>query len=300
MSFANMKNNRTKNIGDLAAKAKEAFEGKKSYSKDDFWKLEVNSKTGNGQATLRFLPAKNPESSPWITYYDYFFKNPKNGQFYVEKSLSTLGQPDPVGEFTSEKWNSGEEGKKFIRANQMTRNLNYVANIYVVDHPGRPEDNGKVFKYKFGKKIFGKINEAMCPEFEGDDPINPFDFWEGANFQLRRKKVEGWANYDQSFFDKPSVLLDDDAKLEEIYNSAEDIDDLIAADKFKSYDELKTKFNRVMGLSANAPQASYASSEREEAPAETESQTPADETPSTPADEASEDSLSYFQQLANQ
>jgi len=300
MSFATMKKNRVKDLDSLAKQATEAYEGKKNYKNDEFWKLGYDKKTGNGQAVIRFLPAKGPDAKFWIQYWDYFFKNPKNGQYYVEKALSTLGQPDPVGEYSSELWNTGEAGQKRVRDLGMTRNLNYVTNILVIDHPSNPEDNGKVFKYKFGKKIFGKIKDAMSPEFDGDEPINPFDFWDGANFKLRRKKVEGWANYDSSTFDKVSPLLaGDEGELERVYNEMENIEDLISADKFKSYDELKTKFNRVMGISAGAA-TSYSDNERTAEPRsdQTAEEESTDET--TVENEASEESLSYFQDMANE
>lgn len=252
MSFANLKSNRT-DISKLANAAAEMSSTKKSTNKYEdtrFWKPTVDE-SGNGYAEIRFLPAAEGQELPWVRYFDHFFKGP-TGQWYVEKSLTTLNGNDPVSEYNSRLWNSGIEEDKEI-ARKQKRRLHYVANILVVSDPSNPTNEGKVFLYDFGKKIFDKIMDKMQPEFPGEEPVNPFDFWTGANFQLKIRNVAGYRNYDKSEFKSPSALFDaDEVKLEGTYNSLHDVSEFTNPSTYKSYDELKGRLEVVLGQSTGA------------------------------------------------
>ena len=219
---------------------------KKSYSDDNFWKPELD-KSGNGYAVVRFLPTPEGEEMPWVSYFDHGFQGP--GGWYIEKSLTTLGKQDPVSEYNSQLWNTGIEANREI-ARKQKRRLHYVSNIYVVSDPKNPDNEGKVFSYRYGKKIFEMLKEAISPAFEDEAPINPFDLrGEGANFKIKIRKVDGYWNYDKSEFDTPAPLFDSEEKLNDIYSSLSSLNELIAPNQFKSYDELKEKLDRVLGLS---------------------------------------------------
>ncbi len=214
-----------------------------SSGDDRVWKLECD-KSGNGYAVIRFLPAPNGEDLPFVKLYSHAFQGP--GGWYIENSLTTLNQKDPVSELNSELWNNGTDAGKEI-ARKQKRKLTYVSNIYVVKDPANPANEGKVFLYKFGKKIFDKITAAMQPEFEDETPIDPFDFWQGANFKLKAKNVAGYRNYDSSEFAAQGSLLDDDDAMEAIWKKQYSLAELVAADQFKSYDELKKRLDYVLG-----------------------------------------------------
>ena len=216
---------------------------KKSYVDERLWKPEVD-KSGNGYAVIRFLPAVKGEDLPWAKVWNHAFQGP-TGQWYIENSLTTIGQKDPVSEMNTAYWNSGVESDKEI-ARKQKRKQQYFANIYVVSDPKHPENEGKVFLYRFGKKIFDKCMEAMQPAFEDETPLNPFDFWEGANFKLKIRKVDGYWNYDKSEFAAPSALLDDDDALEEVWGKQYSLEEFTAPTNFKSYDELKTRLDTVL------------------------------------------------------
>ena len=224
-------------------------------SKDDdrFWQPEVD-KAGNGMAVIRFLPAPavdGDEALPWVRYWNHGFQGP--GGWYIENSLTTLNQKDPVSEYNSVLWNSGIEANKEI-ARKQKRRLTYIANILIVSDPKHPENEGQIKLYKFGKKIFDKISEAMNPEFADETPLNPFDFWAGANFKIKIRQVEGYRNYDKSEFDKPSELLDgDDKKLEALWKKEYSLKEFVDPSQFKSYDVLKAKLDKVLGLDGVAP-----------------------------------------------
>ena len=251
-SFANLK--RQSGNLDKLAKAIEQLNSAESPSKEDnFWKPEVD-KAGNGYAVIRFLPAPSTDGDdglPWVKVFNHGFQGP--GGWYIENSLTTLGQKDPVSEYNSQLWNSGIESNKEV-ARKQKRRLSYYANIYVVEDPKNPENEGKVFLYKFGKKIFDKINEAMNPQFEDEKAVNPFDLWAGANFKLKIRKVEGYQNYDKSEFESPSVLggFDDD-KLESIWKKEYSLKEFLLPENFKSYDELKARLDKVLGMDGGAP-----------------------------------------------
>ena len=215
MSFSDFKRRSQDNLARLTEEMSKINKSSESYKDDRFWRPELD-KASNGYAVIRFLPVVREEDVPFARLFSHGFKGP--GGWYIENSRTTIGGKDPVSEMNTQLWNSGLESDKDI-ARQRKRRLNYISNIYVVSDPANPENEGKVFLYKYGKKIFDKINEAMQPEFADEDPIDPFDFWKGANFKLKVRKVAGYINYDKSEFESPSPLLNgDDALLEELWN----------------------------------------------------------------------------------
>jgi len=216
---------------------------------DRFWSPEVD-KAGNGYAVLRFLPAPKGEDLPWVRVWNHGFQGP-GGKWYIENSLTSIGKADPVSEHNTELWNSGSEANKEI-ARKQKRKLSYTTNILIVKDPAHPENEGKVFLYKFGKKIFDKIKDMAEPQFQDEKPINVFDFWEGANFKLKIRQVEGYRNYDKSEFEATSNIAEDDADIEKIWSKQHSLTQFLDEKHFKSYDELKKKFEMVMGLSAGA------------------------------------------------
>jgi hypothetical protein len=217
---------------------------KKSYNDDTMWKPELD-KSGNGYAVVRFLPTPQGEEMPWVSYWDHGFQGP--GGWYIEKSLTTLNKKDPVSEYNTTLWNSGIEANK-EQARKQKRRLHYVSNVYVVSDPKNPDNEGKVFKYRFGKKIFEQLKEAISPAFEDESAINPFDMTEGANFKIKIRKVDGYWNYDKSEFDATSPL-GDEAMINSTFSLVHSLSEVISPDEFKSYDELKEKLDRVLGLS---------------------------------------------------
>ena len=276
---------------------------KKSYSDDTMWKPELD-KTGNGYAVVRFLPTPEGEEMPWVSYFDHGFQGP--GGWYIEKSLTTLNKQDPVSEYNSQLWNTGIEANKEI-ARKQKRRLHYVSNVYVISDPKNPDNEGKVFKYRYGKKIFEQLKEAISPAFEDENAINPFDLrGEGANFKIKIRKVDGYWNYDKSEFDSPSPLFDDEDKLNEINNSTYSLNEVIAPSEFKSYDELKEKLDRVLGLTGNVSNATAESvaEDLDEVPwSNVNTESVADEpviasAESTPQVEE-DDAMDYFKKLAS-
>ena len=245
MSFSDLK--KQSKLGNLTAKLVKEVEkmnNNGSSSGDDrLWKLECD-KSGNGYAVIRFLPAPEGEDLPFVKLYSHAFQGP--GGWYIENSLTTLGQKDPVSEYNTMLWNNGTDAGKEA-ARKQKRKLTYIANIYVVKDPANPENEGKVFLYKFGKKIFDKLTAAMQPEFEDEEAIDPFDFWGGANFKLKAKNVAGYRNYDSSEFARPDALLDDDDAMEAIWKRQYSLAELVAADQFKDYDALKKRLDYVLG-----------------------------------------------------
>ena len=221
---------------------------KNKYQDDRIWKPELD-KTGNGYAVIRFLPATSGEEMPWVRVWSHAFQGP--GGWYIENSLTTLGQKDPVSEENTRLWNTGVDADKEI-ARKRKRKLSYYSNIYVVSDPKHPENEGRTFLFKFGKKIFDKITEAMQPAFDDEKPINPFDFWKGANFKLKIRKVDGFWNYDKSEFEAVSTIAEGDDKIKDIWSKQYPLQPFLAADNFKSYDELKEKLNRVLSGTRSA------------------------------------------------
>jgi hypothetical protein len=273
---------------------------KKSYVDERLWKPQVD-KAGNGYAVLRFLPAPEGEELPWVRVWNHAFQGP-TGQWFIENSLTTLNQKDPVSEYNSQLWNSGVESDKEI-ARKQKRKLQYYANVYVVSDPTNPQNEGKVMLYRFGKKIFDKLMEAMQPEFPDETPINPFDFWEGANFMLKIRKVDGYWNYDKSGLDAKSALKSTDEELEAIYKSQHSLAEFLAPSNFKSYDELKTRLDAVLTGKLTTGKTAAERMQDEESTDFTPQfkSEPAPE-PSTvaAASDDDDDAMSYFEKLANE
>jgi hypothetical protein len=249
MSFSDLK--KQSKLGSLTSKlVKEVEKMNSPQGGDDrLWKPEMD-KSGNGYAVVRFLPAPEGEDLPWVKMYSHAFQGP--GGWYIENSLTTTGGKDPVSELNTRLWNSGNDADKET-ARKQKRKLSYYSNIYVVKDPANPQNEGRVFLYKYGKKIFDKVMAAMQPEFEDEDPINPFDFWQGADFKIKIKKVAGYWNYDSSEFARPSALLDgDDDALEALWKKEYSLQELVAADQFKDYETLKKRLDNVLGNTAPA------------------------------------------------
>jgi len=322
MSFSDLK--KQSSLGSLTQKLVKEVEKMSTTSNgadERLWKPEMD-KTGNGFAVIRFLPAPNGEDLPWAKMYSHAFQGP--GGWYIENSLTTLGQKDPLGEYNRELWNSGSEANKETVRKQK-RKLSYYSNIYVVKDPANPANEGRVFLFKYGKKIFDKIMEAMQPEFEDETPINPFDFWQGANFKLKIVKKDGYWNYDKSEFGSVEPLLDDDDALEAVWKKEYSLTAITAPDQFKSYEELEKRLKMILGQKTSRPRldeevddedndrGSYTpdfSSRRQESELpeslREELNSLSSSSPSLPKinsskveeDEDEDDALSYFQRLA--
>ena len=294
MSLSAMKKSNSLNMLLGAVQAENAPQEKKSYQDDRLWKPTMD-KTGNGYAVIRFLPAVEGEDMPWAKVWNHAFQGP-TGQWYIENSLTTLGQNDPVSEMNSAYWNSGVESDKEI-ARRQKRKLQYFSNIYVVQDPANPQNEGKVMLYRFGKKIFDKCMEAMQPAFQDESPVNPFDFWEGANFKLKLRKVDGYWNYDKSEFEAPSALFDDDDKLEEVWKTQYPLSEFTSASNFKSYDELKKRLDMVLAGTTTVGNATEVMEDAPKAPPKVDTKpTPA---PTVDTDDDG-DTMSYFEKLANE
>jgi hypothetical protein len=313
-NFANLK--KQSSLGSLTEKLVKQVEKMNTTSggaDERLWKPEMD-KTGVGSAVIRFLPAPDGEDVPWVKMYTHAFQGP--GGWYIENSLTTIGQKDPVSEYNRGLWNSGSEKDKDTVRKQK-RKLSYYSNIYVVKDPANPANEGKVFLFKYGKKIFDKILNAMQPEFDDEDPINPFDFWQGANFKIKIVKKDGYWNYDKSEFDRVAPLLDDDDALEAIWKKEYSLSAITAPDQFKSYEDLEKRMNYVLGVGGtNTPTQSRAVAEQEEeydsymptqsreskVMEELEQSYNRSKSPSLPKitsdDEDEDDALSYFQKLA--
>ena len=298
MSFATMKKQNSLDSLLGAAQKESAPQEKKSYVDERLWKPTMD-KSGNGYAVIRFLPACEGEDLPWAKVWNHAFQGP-TGQWYIENSLTTLGNNDPVSEYNSKLWNSGVESDKET-ARKQKRKLQYFANIYVVSDSANPQNEGGVFLYRFGKKIFDKVMEAMQPAFEDESPINPFDFWNGANFKLKLRKVDGYWNYDKSEFEGVSALSEDDDVLEGIYKKQYSLNEFTAASNFKSYDELKTRLDMVLSgtVAANTTVQTLMEDEPTASLTVDTKETPAP-TVTVSADDNEDDAMSYFEKLADE
>tara|TARA_B100000963_G_scaffold70142_1_gene58481 strand:+ start:212 stop:1111 length:900 start_codon:yes stop_codon:yes gene_type:complete len=299
MSFSDLK--KQSKLGSLTSKLVREVEKMNTTSGGDdrLWRPEVD-KSGNGYAVIRFLPAPEGEDIPWVKMYSHAFQGP--GGWYMENSLTTLGSKDPVSEHNSRLWNSGIDSDKEV-ARKQKRKLSYYANVYIVKDPANPSNEGEVFLYKFGKKIFDKIQESMQPEFEDENAINPFDFWQGADFKIKIKKVAGFWNYDSSEFAAPSALLSDDEALEAIWKKEYSLQELISSDKFKSYDDLKTRLAYVLGNKSKPATVVEEDTFRGELEDlnNTRQKAPEPVAVATAShDEDEDDALSYFQRLAEE
>jgi len=304
MAFTSLSDLRKSRGGfDTLMKEVEKIANPQSDSKTDdrFWQPEVD-KAGNGYAVIRFLAPPKGEELPWVRIWNHGFQGP-TGKWYIENSLTTIGKNDPVSEMNTELWNSGSEANKEV-ARKQKRKLTYISNILIVKDPNHPENEGKIFLYKFGKKIFDKIKDVAEPQFEDEKPINPFDFWEGANFKLKIRNVEGYRNYDKSEFDKPSPVAEDDSEIEKIWNQQHSLVQFLEPKHFKSYDELKRKLEMVLAnnvaTSKKADQVDLDEAQYEQPKAQVVSK-PAPKAVSKDVDfDDDGESLSYFSKLANE
>ena len=295
MSFADLK--KQSKLGSLTqklVKEVEKMNNTGSSGDDRLWKLEVD-KSGNGYAVIRFLPAPEGEDLPFVKLYSHAFQGP--GGWYIENSLTTLGQKDPVSEYNTSLWNNGTDAGKET-ARKQKRKLTYVANIYVVKDPANPDNEGRVMLYKFGKKIFDKLTAAMQPEFEDEEAIDPFDFWQGANFKLKAKNVAGYRNYDSSEFAATSALLDDDDAMEAVWKKEHSLAELVANDQFKTYDELKTRLSSVLGTKPVRNDAETVEQEVEDVRASAPVAETVESVSKASASDDDDDALSYFAKLA--
>lgn len=278
---------------------KETSRDYSSNDDDNIWKPKMG-KDNTGYAVVRFLPGKDVTKTPWIKMFDHGFQGP-TGKWYIENSLTSLGQKDPVSEYNSSLWNNGTEAGK-EQARKQKRRTGYYANVLVIKDPNNPENEGKVKLYKFGQKIFDKLMGAMQPEFADEEPLNPFDLFEGANFRIKIKMVAGYWNYDSSEFEKPSPLSEDEAKLEAVFNAQHDVHDLISADKFRSYAELEEKLNNVLGLTDSRAQQVERDVQKVEEASEFDqvfADTGAVPTATTASADDDDDLESYFRNLAS-
>ena len=295
MSFANLK--KQSKLGSLTqklVKEVEKMNNNGGQGDDRLWKLECD-KSGNGYAVIRFLPAPDGEDLPFVKLYSHAFQGP--GGWYIENSLTTLGQKDPVSEYNTTLWNNGTDAGKET-ARKQKRKLTYISNIYVVKDPANPENEGKVFLYKYGKKIFDKLTAAMQPEFEDEEAIDPFDFWQGANFKLKAKNVAGYRNYDSSEFTAVTPLLDDDDALEALWKKENSLAELVANDQFKSYDELKTRLSYVLGNKKVTQDVETIDEDNDRGEAEQLVTAAVTSTPTPSSTDDDDEALSYFAKLA--
>jgi|TARA_R110000823_G_C15933940_1_gene499775 hypothetical protein len=290
-SFANLKKTQKTSLDSLVKAAEKLTTRTDNVRDQRLWKPEVD-KSGNGYAVLRFLPAPNGEDVPWVKIYDHGFQGP--GGWYIENSRTSLGvgEKDPLSEHNSMLWNSGIESNKDV-ARKQKRRLKYFSNILIVKDPANPQNEGKVFLYQYGAKIFEKLQNAMQPEFEDESPVNPFDLWEGANFKLKIRNYEGYRNYDKSEFETASPVEGEDSRLEEIWNSQYSLVEFLDPKNFKSYEELQTRLSRVLG-NETKPDLRVVTAAPEARSA------PAVETDSVPwSTDDDDESLSFFKKLAD-
>lgn len=276
---------------------------------DRFWYPQVD-KAGNGYAVIRFLPAPGEEDVPFIRMFEHGFKGP-TGSWYIENSLTTIGKQDPVGEFNTVLWNSGLDSDKEI-ARKQKRKLGFISNVLVITDQQNPENEGKVFLFKYGKKVFNKLNEAMNPQFADEKPMNPFDLWDGANFKLKIRNVEGYRNYDKSEFAGTGPLFGDDESMEAVWKKCHSLQAFLAPSNFKSYEELKAKLNKVLGLdgstlgvtpaAARAKAATVSTAEDEDLPWSPTTAAPSLKAKAAPKfdDDEDDETMSYFQKIANE
>lgn len=296
-NFAELKRQRNKDLKKLTNEITKlgGSAEKKSYEDTRFWRPSVD-KSGNGYAVIRFLPSPQNEDMPWVQLWSHSFQGP-TGKWYIENSLTTINQKDPVSEHNSALWNSGLDSDKDI-ARKQKRRLSYIANIYVVKDPSNPENEGEVKLFKFGKKIFDKLNDMMNPEFDDETPVNPFDLWEGANFKLKIRNVEGYRNYDKSEFDSSEPLSEDEDDLERIWNTEYALNEFISETNFKTYDELKDRLNFVLDLNQEVSRVERPMPTREEPVVQTRKETVEEASDDPWSSEDDDDGLTYFEKLA--
>jgi hypothetical protein len=295
MNFKDLKKSSNTSINNLINELEKTKSTGAKYIDERYWSVPIDEKTGNGTALIRFLPISNGDKIPWVSLYSHGFQGP--GGWYIENSLTTLGQSDPISEMNTELWNTGIDANKEI-VRKRKRKQHFISNVLVLSDPKNPQNEGKVFLFKYGKKLFSKIQEKLQPEFADEQPTDVFDYWKGANFRLKIKKVEGYPNYDSSLFEAPSALFDgDESKLEKLWNSQYSLSAEVAPDKFKTYDELKARLNKVLG---NKP-ATQTSSMAESAPPVMKS-TPAASSSEVPwkEEEGEDEALAYFKNMSDE
>lgn len=294
MSFSQLKKKSQANIDALSKEIEKISKGSESYKDDRFWAPE-RDKSGNGFAVIRFLPPPQNEDLPWARLFSHGFQG--KGGWFIENCPTTLGLPCPVCEANNELWNSGVESDKDI-ARQRKRKLSYISNIYVVSDPANKQNEGKVFLYKFGKKIFDKISEKMKPQFEDESPVNPFDFWSGANFKLKIRTVQGYVNYDKSEFDNPSQFLEgNDKELEKIWNMQYSLKEFSSPEQFKGYEELSSKLKLVLSGTGSGKSSIVDDADSLVSSVDKKSSKPKKE--SFDSEGEDEDAMSYFEKLVD-
>ena len=303
MSFAALKKNRS-DFSRLAQELEKTNSPQQNSSNQDdrIWKPTID-KTGNSYAVIRFLPPCDGEELPWVRIFNHGFKGP--GGWLIDNCPTTIGLPCPVCESNTELWGTGSQDNQNL-ARDRKRKLKHMSNIYVIKDPGNPDNEGKVFLYSYGKKIFDKLNDLMRPQFEDETPVNPFDFWGGANFKLKYRTVDGYGNYDKSEFDSSAPLSDDDAKMENIYKQCHSLEEFVNPETaFKTYDQLKDRLDKVLGVSMSHVTADtrdmHEQSDQQESMFQkpTFKESPAPEMKSSSNDD-DDDSISYFEKLANE
>jgi len=299
MSFARLKNNRP-DLQELAAKANASPSGTTNSKDDRFW-YPQRDKAGNGYAVVRFLPGLEEQGkSYWAKYWDHAFKGP-TGQWYIEKSLTTIGQQDAIAEANSLLWNSGIESDKDI-VRKRKRNLRYVTNVLIISDPANPENEGQIKLYRFGKKIMDKILDTMTPKYPDEKPMDPFDVWDGGDFVIKIKMIDKYPNYDSSVFKSPSPLFDgDEAKLEAVFDKQHVLDEWVNPENFKTYDELKARLNLVLGEKAPRTVKDTVSLDMTEEPAPIKTLEPVQmQTAEVASSDDEDDIMAHFKSLANE
>ena len=288
-SFANLKKRRTTDLEKLQSEIEKINKPQTNFSRDDdrFWKAELD-KSGSGYAVIRFLPALDDDKTAFVRVFNHGFQGP--GGWYIENSLTTIGQKDPLSEYNSVLWNSGIEANKEI-ARKQKRRLTYFSNIYVVEDKANPQNEGKVFLFRFGKKIFDKISSMSNPEFEDETEVDVFNLWDGANFKLKIRKVDGFSNYDKSEFMTPGPFSEDESEMERVFDQQHDLEEFIDQKSFKTYDELKTRLDTVLGNIQTAAMTAPTSVENDEAPFD-------GGTPIPESSTSEDENLDYFKKLA--
>ena len=294
-SFASLKKSRSNDLQKLQSEVDKINnpQNNKNFGDDErFWKAELD-KSGNGYAVIRFLPAPNEEDLPYVRVFNHGFQGP--GGWYIENSLTTLGQKDPLAEYNSTLWNSGIEANKEI-ARKQKRRLTYFSNVYIVEDKANPQNEGKVCLFRYGKKIFDKISSMANPEFEDESPVDVFNFWDGANFKLKIRKVDGFSNYDKSEFITTAPLFEDDSKMEETWKNEHSLDEFINQKNFKSYDELKSRLDVVLGNTPSPATSAPSSVDSSEVPFD--GGTPMKTSSYTEEEVSNDENLDYFKKLA--
>lgn len=306
MSFADLKKQSSSSFAKLNDQLQKLNTSYKESGNENYWYPEVD-KAGNGYAVVRFLPAPEGEDMPFVRMYDHAFQ--AAGGWYIENSLTTIGKQDPIGEYNSKLWNEDGSNEAKAQVRKQKRRLSYHANVLIVKDPAKPENEGKVFLYRFGKKIFDKLNDVMNPQFPDEAPVNPFDFWEGANFNLKIRNVEGYRNYDKSDFSAPSALSSDDAQLESTWKQQHSLKEIISEDKFKTYEQLQARMQKVLQLDSGSrgfDPARDGIELEERAPAKEMSFSPSFEEKKTPAPSTAtaksddDDDLEFFRSLSEE